>query len=445
MTSTCRRTHSRAWAGDWGGYAPDWNKALGRAYCTVSPAPTNPALCDRSGPDTAADGAFTGGQILRNDDLYYIAGDVAVTDTVQLRAQIYRHEDKGAGNNWNVGWSNRGLPQELPLVIRETLYSIDRDGGLVSLGWDVGVQHWQIGLWTESNTSSAERYNFTNVTGPFSLSHFLGGQPDTGTFAQQTTWKTQQLYIQDTVKLLDERLSLDFGFKNTRSTSNAVALPGVAKAPIPASSSGQFATGSLKASDHFLPQAGLRFQLAPEHELFASYAENIAMFQGGFKLGPQAVSQAVWDSQGAPLKPESSKSLEGGYRFVSRQLQASVAAYDVKFDNRLLQYNPCNSRSPNGPGCGNRFYNVGGVESAVSSWQCCGSRWTGSAGTTRLPSTSRPTTTITPRTACSTPRAASSRSIRPGRCSPACSISTGRAGTPRCRASSPAPLLHLYQ
>lgn len=35
----------------------------------------------------------------------------------------------------------------------------------------------------------------------------------------------------------------------------------------------------------------------------------------------------------------------------------------MRFDNRLLQYNPCDSRQPVGPTCGNRFYNVGGVDS----------------------------------------------------------------------------------
>jgi iron complex outermembrane receptor protein len=74
------------------------------------------------------------------------------------------------------------------------------------------------------------------------------------------------------------------------------------------------------------------------------------------------VSQAVWDSQ-ETLTPEESRSIEAGYRIVQPSFQASAAIYDTQFDNRLLQYNPCNSRQPVGPTCGNRFYNVGGVES----------------------------------------------------------------------------------
>lgn len=87
------------------------------------------------------------------------------------------------------------------------------------------------------------------------------------------------------------------------------------------------------------------------------------MYQGGFKLGPQSVSQAVWDAQGKTLKPETSKSVEGGYRFVSGPLQIALSGYYVKFDNRLLQYNPCPTNQQQNPGCGNSFHNAGSVTS----------------------------------------------------------------------------------
>ncbi len=160
----------------------------------------------------------------------------------------------------------------------------------------------------------------------------------------------------DVVKLLDDTLSFDFGFKGTYSKSAAQAQNGISVTPPPASS--QFATGTLIAKDYFLPEVGVHWQVAPHHELFASYAENMAMYQGGFKLGPQSVSQAVWDVQGKTLRPETSKSVEGGYRYVSGALQASLTGYYVKFDNRLLQYNPCPTNQQQNPGCGNSFHNA---------------------------------------------------------------------------------------
>jgi iron complex outermembrane receptor protein len=347
---------------DWAGYAPDWQAYLGRASCSVA---SLAAKCVPSkAPEKLADVTFTNGQILRNDDLFYIAGDFDVTSTLKAHMQVYRHTDKGAGNNFITGLSNQGTTDtsdDLPVQIRDTRYTIERDGVVASLAWTVGVNHLQAGVWLEQNTSSAARYIWTNVTGPFSLAQFLKGQPNTAQWVQRTDWNTQQFYVQDTVTLLDDALSIDFGFKSTNAKSNATALPGIAKAPAAAAT--QFATGSLKAADSFLPEAGVRWTIAQGHEVFASYAENIAMFQGGFKLGPQSVSQAVWNAQGRYLEPETSKSFDVGYRYVSGPLQVSLSAYEVDFDNRLLQYNPCPTNQQQNPGCGNSFHNAGSVTS----------------------------------------------------------------------------------
>lgn len=345
---------------DWGGYAPDWDRAVAMAYCNRNTY--DATRCDASGPDTDADGAFTAGQILRDDDLYYLSGDVFLGDNIDLKALAYRHTDAGEGHNWNSGaWSNRGTPQELPIIFRNTLYTIDRSGGTLGLDWRIGRHQLRMGGWYEDNTSSASRYQ-SAVTGPRDLSGRETSQPDVGVFDQRTRWVTRQFYLQDTVRLLDERLTLEGGFKAVDARSRAEALPGIARTPISPTSNNQFASGTLQAKDSFLPSAGAHFQLDDRQEVFASYARNIAMFQGGFKLGPQAVSQATWNSQ-ERLIPEESRSFELGYRWIGDAVQLSLAAYHVQFDNRLLQYNPCDSRQPVGPTCGNRFYNVGGVDS----------------------------------------------------------------------------------
>jgi iron complex outermembrane receptor protein len=350
----------RGW--DLGGYAPNWDAYVSRAACSVASLASK--CVTSTAPEKLADVTFTNGQILRNDDLFYIAGDFDVTSTLKAHMQVYRHTDKGAGNNFITGLSNQGTTStadDLPVQIRDTRYTIERDGVVANLAWTIGFNHIEAGLWLEQNTSSAARYIRTNVTGPFSLAHFLDGQPDTAQWVQKTDWNTQQFYVQDTITLLDDALSIDFGFKSTAAKSNARALPGIAKAPAAAAT--QFATGSLKASDTFLPEAGVRWKIASAHEVYVSYAENMAMFQGGFKLGPQSVSQAVWDAQGKYLKPETSKSFDAGYRYVSGPVQVQLAGYDVKFDNRLLQYNPCPTNLQQNPGCGNSFHNAGSVTS----------------------------------------------------------------------------------
>lgn len=348
----------RGW--DLGGYAPDWQTYLTRNACTVTTTPVKcaPAVL----PEKAGDVSYTNGQILRNDELFYIAADIGIAKGLSARVQGYRHTDKGAGNNFIAGLSTQGTTttaDDLPVQIRDTRYTIDRDGVLASLSWRIGFNHFEAGIWTEANTSSAARYIRNDVTGPIDLGQFLGGQPASAQWVQETDWTTRQFYVQDTVSLLDDALSFDFGFKGTYSRSDARAVPGIARAAPPAST--QFATGTLVASDYFLPEFGIHYQVARGHELFASYAENIAMYQGGFKLGPQSVTQAIWNVQGATLNPERSKSVEGGYRYVSRALQVSLTGYWVKFDDRLLQYNPCPTSQQQNPGCGNSFHNAGSV------------------------------------------------------------------------------------
>lgn len=349
---------------DWAGYAPDWQSYLGVAYCGVT-NPTATAKCVAApAPQKNSDVTFTNGQILRNDDLYYLAGDYDLTDNLKINAKVYRHTDKGAGNNFITGWSTQGTTttaDDVPVQIRDTRYTIDRSGVLGGLSWVFGPHHVQAGFWFEDNTSSAARYIRTDVTGPFSLAHYLDGQPARAQWVQETDWETRQFYIQDTLSLLNDAVTVDFGFKSTYAKSDAKAIDGIAATPPPASS--QFASGSLTAKDNFLPEIGLHWQVAEGHELYASYAENMAMFQGGFKLGPQSVSQAIWDLQGQYLKPETSKSFDAGYRYISGPLQVALAAYRVKFDDRLLQYNPCPTNQQQNPGCGNSFHNAGSVTS----------------------------------------------------------------------------------
>ncbi|WEK46836.1 MAG: TonB-dependent receptor [Candidatus Andeanibacterium colombiense] len=365
---------------DWGGYAPDWDSYVDRSYC-VAKATSGAAGTPNSGvataqtalgkancvagtsPEKNSDANYTNGQILRNDQLYYVTGDFDVTSSLRLSVKAYHHSDKGAGNNFiNSGWSDQGTldtSDDVPVQIRDTRYTINRTGGLASLSWDVAFNHFQAGFWLEENKSSAARYIRTSVTGPSDLAKFLTSQPESAQWVQETKWKTRQFYVQDTVSLLDDTLNFDFGFKGTYSRSDAEAQDGMAKT-LPTA---QFATGTLVAKDYFLPEVGVRWEVAPGHEFFASYAENMAMFQGGFKLGPQSVSQSVWDQQGATLVPETSKSFEGGYRYASGPVQLSLAGYYVKFDNRLLQYNPCATKDQASPGCGNSFHNAGSVTS----------------------------------------------------------------------------------
>ena len=119
---------------DWAGYAPNWDAYVGRAACSVA---SLAAQCVAApAPQRNSDVTFTNGQILRNDQLYYLSGDFNVTPSIKLHTQVYHHGDKGAGNNFITGLSNQGTSStadDLPVQIRDTRYTIERDGVVASL------------------------------------------------------------------------------------------------------------------------------------------------------------------------------------------------------------------------------------------------------------------------------------------------------------------------
>ncbi|MFC4763484.1 TonB-dependent receptor [Dyella koreensis] len=347
---------------DWNLYAPDWKRALAAAYC--SPAYTikgaKDARCGFSGGVDNIDDAYYQSRALRRDDLYYLAGDFNPSESVTLHGQVYHHENAGQGHWWSPGQkSNPGTAQELPISIRSTNYKINRTGAIASLGWDIGGHHLEGGVWYEQNHHNVERnfyyIPYTISTSPINDDTYLSN-PNRRLFSQAYVITTRQAYVQDSFKLFDDKLSVDVGVKSPHTTMTAKQATGNFEAPV--------ANGTLKADKNLLPQIGLGYKIDANQELFLSYAKNIAAFQGGGASGPLLVTQSSFNATQGNLKPEQSRTIEGGYRYVEREFEASAALYDVKFDNRLLSLNPCPSiQQGTTPACTTRFYNVGSVSS----------------------------------------------------------------------------------
>lgn len=343
---------------DWNLYAPDWKRAVAAAYCApiYTKNGKNDPRCGFSGGVDNIDDAYYQSRALRSDDLYYLAGDFFPSDGLTVHTQIYHHENAGQGHWWAPGQpSYPGTAQEVPISIRSTNYTINRNGAIASVGWDIAGQHLEGGVWYENNHHSVQR-NFYWITGPVSDDTYLS-DPNRRLFYQKYTIITRQAYLQDSFKLLDDRLSVDLGVKSPHVSMGAQEVPGVkVESPV--------ANGRLNASKALLPEAGIGYQLGAGQELFLSYAKNIAAFQGGGASGPLLVTQSAFDATRGNLKPEQSRTIEGGYRVVHREFEASAAVYDVKFDNRLLSLNPCPSiQQGTTPTCTTRFYNVGSVSS----------------------------------------------------------------------------------
>ena len=332
---------------DWDNFRPNWKRAVAVANQYQSTG----TVAD--GNVTTVDDAYYDARGLRDDTVASVFGDFALSDTVRLRSTAYYHNDRGQGH-WFTPYvpSYPGTPQQTPISIRTTEYGIDRGGLTAALTWELGIHHLEAGFWYEDSNHNVQR-NFYYITGPLNDNYFLR-DPNIRQFFQHYETVTRQFYLQDSFKLLDDRLSVDVGFKSPHTTVTARAVPGT----LSYGTAGSYADGKLTARKTFLPQVGASYRLGGGFEVFGSYAKNIAAFQAGI-TGPLATTQLAYNTFGKKLRPEQSRTFEGGLRQVTDFYQASLAVYHVKFDNRLLVISQCSGIV----GCPSAYANVGSVTS----------------------------------------------------------------------------------
>ncbi|MET4730999.1 iron complex outermembrane receptor protein [Lysobacter enzymogenes] len=310
----------------WDNYAPDWQRALAAANGRFS------------GCVKTKDDAYYLARGLRNDDLAGLSGEFDLSDALRLNATGYYHRNEGQGH-WFTPYISSPT---IPMALRITSYDIERSGLNARLSYTLGSHTLAGGFWFEDSVHGAGR-SFVNIDGPIDDQRFF----DSSEFAQRLfrqrfDTRTRQWYLQDTLRLFDERLTVNAGFKGQDVvTDGSVVVPGRAG-------------GRLSARDSFLPQLGASWQLNERSDVFANYAENQAAFRPGVN-GAWSLTQAAFDLSRASAKPEQSKTLELGWRYGDEHYQLSTTAYAVNFDDRQLVIVPC----PGVVSCPNQFANVG--------------------------------------------------------------------------------------
>jgi len=324
---------------NWDNYAPDWQRAVNAANNIFTGGVNN------------LDDAYYLGRGLRKDNLGGIALELKLASNAELKTTVYHHDNKGQGH-----WYTPYTPSSptMPISIRTSEYSIARDGLISDLSWDIAGNNVVAGLWAERSHHTLTR-NFYAVTGPDDTNHFLSGPMSTG-FKQDFETVTRQFYIQDTFTAMDGKLKINGGFKSPKVTINAISLVG------------SRAAGEIEAKKNFLPQAGLNYSLTRDDEVFASASKNMRAYQPGVS-GPFSQTQAAFNLSQQTLKPETSTSVDLGYRFKRADIQGSLAVYHTNFDDRLLSVATCVGIA----GCPSTFVNVGRVETkgveAIAVWK----------------------------------------------------------------------------
>ncbi|MDF0545273.1 TonB-dependent receptor [Sphingobium sp. H39-3-25] len=274
-------------------------------------------------PITLLDDGYYDAAGLRRDWLGGVTFETPLTDSVDVKVQGYYHNNHGQGLWWTPYTDS---PSGAPIAIRTTEYDMDRAGTIASLAWETGPNRLEVGGWYESNDFHQARrfYGLANT--------LAGSSRDSLKFQKNpflTQWdfnydtQTMQYYVMDKLDL--GQLTISGGWKGVRVENKATPIV-----------SGGLASGNISSEDWFLPQLGLLYRINDNAEVFANYTENFRPFVSAATSGLFGISQASFNASAGNLKPETSKTIEGGLRYRTGMFQAALAGYYVDFNNRIL-------------------------------------------------------------------------------------------------------------
>jgi iron complex outermembrane receptor protein len=294
----------------WDNYYPDWTAAINSAN----------GVWKRG--ETSVDDAYYAGSGLRKDWLSGVTLDAKITDELRWKTTVYNHTDKGAGL-WYTPYTPSSAT--VPVSLRTTEYDIKRAGVVSALNLAVGIHKVNGGIWYEDNTfNQARRFYALGLADPGRTPYEIPGNPFFTQWNYEFSTKTVKLHLQDTIQF-SEQLTGNFGFKSLSEEITNKTLVGADR------------SGKIKATKNFLPQAGLNFKLDQSNELFASAAQNMRAYPAAATGdSPFATSAAGFAAIKDTLKPETSTTLEAGWRHRQDGIEAILTAYHVDFKDRIL-------------------------------------------------------------------------------------------------------------
>jgi iron complex outermembrane receptor protein len=324
-------------------WQPNWGEAVQTALAIQGKAAYPSSLNGLPADYDKADVDYYAGGGIRRDNLAGLSGQFNLGGNATLNLGTYYHGDRGEGQ-----WATPYQPSSptVPISMRTTDYGLDRTGGTASLDFSIGNNDIEIGGWVEDANNNQER-NYFYLTGQYTyLSDFYANEePFLRAFLQNYQTTTRMGYVEDTIHLLDDRLTVNLGTKALDVTTTSASL-------VPTTA---LAAGRITANDGFLPQAGVDYKIDQHQDVYASYTKNMA----AYGILPFSQSQTSFDDGKDALKPEESQTFEFGYRVQGAGFEASADAYYTHFTNRLLAVTPCSAVQT----CSAILNNVGSVKS----------------------------------------------------------------------------------
>jgi iron complex outermembrane receptor protein len=319
---------------DWDNFAPGWSAAVAAAQACAASGFSNAVACDDAYWDAAG---------IREDSLAYLGLDLPSDDGLSFSARAYMHQNEGQGL-WGTPYVP--TPGGAPLSVRTTEYDIDRKGALATVGWTIGGHELEAGVWVEDNDFNQARrfYPEPNLAAPTQSFTSFRKDPLLTQWEYTFNTKTLQYHVQDVISI-GETLRLTAGFKGMTVENSATTITGPVK------------SGSIEAKEGFLPQLGFTWAPWEGGELFGVAARNARAFVSANTAGPFSTTAAGFVAIRDVLQPETSDTIELGWRFRGESFEGVLAAYRIKFKDRLLAI----QQGPGIVGNPSVLANVGGV------------------------------------------------------------------------------------
>lgn len=330
-------------------YLTNWSQAKQFAEASI---PTYTPLSDAS--------YFSSAQGARMDHLAYLKGEFKPWTNGRLEIQPYLHLNRGGGD-WHAPSYGAAYSPD-PIMFRQTQYTANRSGVMAkaTTTFSAGktANQLEVGGWYEMNESSNRRPRWR-------LKNYLQG-PEVDfsnvlrlDYDRTADVTTSMAYVQNTTRLLADKLSLTYGakylqvgadFKNNGNTPvNGKTAPIFADAARPSL--------TIDMDGALLPQIGAIYKLGERDEVFANWSENVNQFPFSPAGGVYNTAITTFDYFKSTAKAERASTLEVGARTRRGKAEAGLTAYTVDYRNRLLGVALC----PQTVTCASGFGNVGSV------------------------------------------------------------------------------------
>lgn len=288
---------------------------------------------------------------VRDDKLYGGTIHAGIADGMWAEATAYYEDKAGYGVSPDSYSNSRtqylrqvaaGLPVNAPKGTQYGLSTVggERYGLTAKLHWELGAHTIETGIWAEVDNYDRTQARFNTIDGSPASAPNL----DDLVYLRRdyaTERNTTQAFIRDRVALMDDSLIFDLGVKalhidyrqtGYRDFNDYYRNAGTSAAPIWVAGWGP-QTNNASYGDGFLPMAGILYKIDNQTQLFASYAENMALPKGMDDIFSVSLNSSA-ALVPAPA-PERSQNFEAGIRTNQGQFYASLAGYYTKFKNRI--------------------------------------------------------------------------------------------------------------